>query len=231
MKKLLEIKNYSLIACLLLVFGTGCDNTSKKKNKTVVETSRTEYLPYYKEESFTPNWLTPGSKEEQDFHKIPDFKLTNQLGETVTQQTFQDKIYITDFFFTICPGICPQMTYNMSKLQQEFKNDSDVLLLSHSVMPSSDSVSVLKEYAEIHDVIDNKWHLVTGDKEQIYKLGRDSYFVENDLGEPKSIDDFLHTENFLLIDKNKHIRGIYNGLNRASIMQLITDVKTLQLEK
>jgi len=231
MKKLLEIENYSLLACLLLVLAMGCNNLSKKENETVVETSRTEYLPYYQEASFTPNWLIPGSKEEQAFHKIPDFKLTNQLGETVTQQTFQDKIYITDFFFTICPGICPQMTDHMAKLQAAFKADSDVLLLSHSVMPSSDSVPVLKEYAEIHDVIDNKWHLVTGDKEQIYALGRDSYFVENDLGEPKSIDDFLHTENFLLIDKNKHIRGIYNGLNRASIMQLITDVKTLQLEK
>jgi len=118
----------------------------------------------------------------------------------------------------------------MHKVQEEFKEDSEILLLSHSVMPSTDSVPVLKEYAKNHEVVANKWHLVTGDKKEIYALGRDQYFVENDLGEPKDIDDFLHTENFLLIDKNKHIRGIYNGLNRASIAQLITDIKTLKTE-
>ena len=98
-------------------------------------------------------------------------------------------------------------------------------------MPTTDSVSVLKTYAKNNNVIDNKWHLVTGNKDEIYSLGRNSYFVENDLGEVKSIDDFLHTENFLLIDKNKHIRGIYNGLNRASVSQLITDVSALKKEK
>ena len=229
MKKLLEKKRYSLIL-LLLVLCMGCKNEIKKENVEVVETSRTEHLPYYNEESFTPNWLIPGSQEEKDFHKIPDFKLINQLGDTVTQKTFENKIYVTDFFFTICPGICPQLAESMIKIQEEFKNDSDILLLSHSVMPSTDSVPVLKEYAENHGAIDNKWHLVTGDKEEIYSLGRDQYFVENDLGVPKSIEDFLHTENFLLIDKKKHIRGIYNGLNRASIAQLITDVKTLKAE-
>jgi protein SCO1/2 len=208
-----------------------CKNKTKKEDIQTVETSRTDYLPYYKEESFTPHWLTPGSEEEHNFHKIPDFKLVNQLGNTVTQNTFDDKIYITDFFFTTCAGICPKMTDNMFKIQEAFIDDSDILLLSHSVMPTTDSVSVLKAYAKTFGVIDNKWHLVTGDKTEIYNLGRDQYFVENDLGEPKNIDDFLHTENFLLIDKKKHIRGIYNGLNRASIIQLITDVKTLQLEK
>ncbi|GGG59123.1 hypothetical protein GCM10010976_32360 [Bizionia arctica] len=196
----------------------------------VVEDSRVDYLPYYNEESFTPNWMTPNSTEEKAFHKIPDFSLTNQLGETVNQNTFENKIYITDFFFTSCPGICPKMTDNMFKIQEAFKDDEDVLLLSHSVMPTTDSVSVLKTYAKTYNVMDHKWHLVTGDKNEIYSLGRDQYFVENDLGEPKNIDDFLHTENFLLIDKNKHIRGIYNGLNRASVAQLITDIKSLKLE-
>ncbi len=230
MKKLLEIKKYSLLSCLFLILCVGCKSDIKKENIKVVETSRTEHLPYYNEESFTPNWLTPGSQEEKDFHKIPDFKLINQLGDTVTQKTFENKIYVTDFFFTICPGICPQLAESMIKLQEQFKNDEDILLLSHSVMPSTDSVPVLKEYAETHGAIANKWHLVTGDKKEIYSLGRDEYFVENDLGVPKSIEDFLHTENFLLIDKNKHIRGIYNGLNRASMAQLITDIKTLEIE-
>ena len=218
-----------LFIVVLLIF-TGCKNEVKKENIKVVENSRVDYLPYYNDESFTPHWLTPNTEEEKTFHKIPDFSLTNQSGETVTQDTFEDKIYVTDFFFTTCPGICPKMTGNMAKIQEEFKNDQDVLLLSHSVMPSTDSVSVLRAYANKNDVIDNKWHLVTGSRDEIYTLGRDHYFVESDLGEVKSIDDFLHTENFLLIDKNKHIRGIYNGLNRASMAQLITDVKALKKE-
>jgi len=118
----------------------------------------------------------------------------------------------------------------MSKVQEEFKEDTNILLSSHSVTPTIDSVSVLKTYEEKNTIIDNKWHLVTGYKMEIYELGRKHYFVENELGIPKDINDFLHTENFLLIDKNKHIRGIYNGLNSASIAQLITDVKTLKQE-
>lgn len=219
---------YIIALCLLFFFS--CKKEIKIEKSKVVETSRVDYLPFYNDESFTPHWLTPGSNEEKNFHKIPEFKLTNQLGETVTQKTFEGKIYITDFFFTSCPGICPKMTGNMAKIQDAFKEDADVLLLSHSVMPTTDSVSVLKTYAKTHDIIANKWHLVTGDKTEIYNLGRDQYFVENDLGEEKSIDDFLHTENFLLIDKNKHIRGIYNGLRRSSMAQLITDVKALKRE-
>ena len=230
MKLLLELKKHNIILLFLVVITISCKKQIEKENINVIETSRVEYLPYYEDESFTPKWITPNSKEEKTFHKIPDFKLINQLGDTITQKTFDNKIYITDFFFTTCPGICPKMTNNMAKLQEEFKNDDSVLLLSHSVMPKTDSVSVLKTYANNNDVIDNKWHLVTGSRNEIYTLGRDHYFVENDLGEVKSEDDFLHTENFLLIDKQKHIRGIYNGLNRVSIAQLIIDVKALKLE-
>lgn len=230
MRLLSEANRSKILVISLVVLFTSCKREVQKENIVVDETSRVDHLPYYNEESFTPHWLTPGSEEERDFHKIPDFKLVDQSGDTITQKTFKDKIYITDFFFTSCPGICLKMTSNMTKLQEVFKDDPDILLLSHSVTPSIDSVSVLKDYAEDHDIIDTKWHLVTGDKNEIYELGRNQYFVENDLGIPKDINDFLHTENFLLIDKNKHIRGIYNGLNRASIVQLITDVKTLQSE-
>lgn len=210
-----------------LILFSACKQTVKKENIQVKETSRVEHLPYYNDESFTPHWLTPNSEEEKQFHKIPDFKLVDQLGDTLTQKSFEDKVYITDFFFTTCPGICLKMTNNMTKVQEAFLDNPEVAILSHSVTPSIDSVSVLKTYAEKNGVIDSKWHLVTGDKTEIYNLGRNEYFVENDLGIPKDINDFLHTENFLLIDKNKHIRGIYNGLNRASIAQLITDTEAL----
>lgn len=230
MKLLLGMNKSILILALATICFVGCKETPKKPNTTGDKTSRVEYLPYYKDESFTPHWLTPNTEEEKEFHKIPDFKLLDQNGDTITQQTFADKIYITDFFFTTCPGICLKMTNNMIKVQEALKEYDDVLLLSHSVTPSIDSVSVLKKYAEKYGVIDGKWHLVTGDRTEIYNLGRNEYFVENDLGIPKDLNDFLHTENFLLIDKNKHIRGIYNGLNRASIAQLITDVKALLQE-
>ena len=146
-------------------------------------------------------------------------------------KTFENKIYVTDFFFTRCPGICPRMTKNLGILQDKFENDDEVLLLSHSITPTQDSVPILKQYAEDHDVISGKWHLVTGTQQEIYKLGRKDYFVEEDLGLKKEADEFLHTENFVLVDKNRHIRGIYNGLNKASIRQLKLDIETLKKEK
>lgn len=224
------MNNYKLVFLGLSVIALSCNKRIDNKKVITEETSRVEYLPYYNDESFTPKWLIPGTEEENNFHKIKDFQLINQLGDTVSQKTFKNKIYITDFFFASCPGICPQMTGNMFKLQEEFQEDNEILFLSHTVTPTKDSVPVLKKYAERYGVIDNKWHLVTGDKAAIYSLGREQYFVENDLGEPKDINDFLHTENFLLIDKQKHIRGIYNGLNRASMAQLIVDIKSLQTE-
>lgn len=213
------------IFLLLIVLLIGCKQNNKQ------EGSRVDTLPFFNEASFTPKWISSKSKDLKDFHKIPDFNLINQNGEKVTQKSFENKIYITDFFFTTCPGICPMMADSMLKLQEEFMNDEDVLLLSHSVTPTIDSVSVLKKYALDKGVLDKKWHLVTGNKKEIYDLGRQSYFVEEDLGKPKGVDDFLHTENFVLIDKNKHIRGIYNSLNRASLAQLIVDIKALKKEK
>ncbi len=217
------MKKYSILflVCILL----SC------KEETKVKTSRVATLPYYSEASFTPHWLYKGDEELKNFHKIPSFSLVNQDGKKVTEKTFEDKIYITDFFFTTCPGICPKMTANMSVLQDEFINDDEVLLLSHSVTPETDSIQVLKDYAEAKEVVSAKWHLVTGERKTIYDLGRKSYFVEENLGEEKTEDDFLHTENFVLIDKDKHIRGIYNGLNKTAVQQLITDVKTLKNEK
>ncbi len=219
-----KMKSYSVKYILICVLGLliGCNGKE--------ETSRVATLPYYQDAMFTPVWLENESETLKDFHKIPDFQLVNQNGETVTQNTFDNKFYVADFIFTSCPGICPKMTENMTVLQETFKTDPEVMLLSHSVTPKLDSVPVLKSYAEIKGVIDSKWHIVTGDRKQIYDLGRNYYFAEQDLGLTKEADDFLHTENFVLIDKNKHIRGIYNGLNTQAINQLIADIKTLKQE-
>ncbi len=213
-----------VVFVLSFLLGTGCQESAQKM-------SRVTTLPFYSEATFTPHWLETDSDSLANFHQIPAFQLTNQNGEAVTEKTFADKIYITDFFFTSCPGICPKMTKNMGVLQDAFLKDRDVLLLSHSVTPEFDSVSILKNYAIAKDVIDDRWHLVTGERDHIYDLGRNAYFVEEDLGLEKDPDDFLHTENFVLVDKNRHIRGIYNGLNKTAIQQLIADVATLKLEK
>jgi protein SCO1/2 len=223
MRKLQKILNRFFL--LLIVIIISCKNKKKEEFSSRVNT-----LPYYNDASFTPKWIGFKNDELSSFHKIPNFELINQNGEKVTQKTFENKIYIADFFFTTCPGICPMMTISMLKLQEEFKKDTAVLFLSHSVTPTIDSVPKLKEYALDNGIMDKKWHLVTGNKKEIYDLGRKFYFVEEDLGEPKGIDAFLHTENFVLIDRNKHIRGIYNSLNRASLARLIVDVKALQKE-
>lgn len=210
----------------LLLFAVSCSKTNGNKEQN----SRVGTLPFYKEATFTPDWLEPGSEDLKDYHKIPDFDLINQLGDTITGASLAGKIYVSDFFFTTCPGICPKMTTNMGLLQKAFLEDEDVMLLSHSVTPEIDNVTMLQNYAEAKDVKAEKWHLLTGDRKTIYDLGRKSYFVEEDQGLDKTEDEFLHTENFVLIDQNRHIRGIYNGLNKTSVNQLIADIKTLKKE-
>lgn len=170
-------------------------------NESQPNKSRVETLPFYNEATFTPHWISPNNNILDTFHRISPFILTNQEGETVTEESFKDKIYVVDFFFTICPGICPKMMANMMDLQDEFLNDDDVLLLSHSVTPERDSVPVLKQYAENKGILSHKWHLVTGTQQAIYKLGRRDYFVEESLGLSKEDDEFLHTENFVLVLK------------------------------
>ncbi|QTN39509.1 SCO family protein [Cryomorphaceae bacterium] len=192
------------------------------------KTSRVDQLPFYNEATFTPHWLSPSSAALDTFHKIAPFSFTDQNGLVVNEETVEGKIYVTDFFFTTCPGICPKMTANMTLVQEAFLDDPNVLILSHSVTPNKDSTEVLAAYASEHGVQSNKWLLLTGDRQEIYTMGREQYFVEEDLGLERSPNEFLHTENFVLIDQNRHIRGIYNGLNKGSVQQLIADIRTLK---
>ncbi|MFT6528536.1 MAG: protein SCO1/2 [Psychrosphaera sp.] len=200
-------------------------------NVSLAESSlKDNNLPYYNGPEFTPNWLKPDSKELTDFHKISDFKFMNQLGEFVTQEDMKGKIYVASFFFTSCPGICPKMRSQLAKVQTEFRDNNDVYIISHSIQPENDTVEVLQDYAVENDIQAGKWHLVTGKREDIYTIAREDYFANEDLGEYVSNNDFLHTENIVLVDHNRHIRGIYNGLNKTSINHLITDINTLQKE-
>lgn len=162
------------------------------------------------------------------YHTIADFSLTNQNGKMITQRDYSDKIYVADFFFTTCQTICPIMTDHMVKIQEELKNDNEVLLLSHTVTPEIDSVAQLKKYAMEKGVDDAKWNLVTGDKKEIYDLARKSYLAAKDV--PYSENDLVHTENFILVDKKKRIRGFYDGTDPEAIEKLLADIQILKQE-
>ncbi|MCD2258114.1 SCO family protein [Psychroserpens luteolus] len=185
-------------------------------------------LPIYQPNRVDASLVDSTIQHKKKYHTIADFKLVNQNGDTITQDTYKDKIYVADFFFTTCQTICPVMTDQMSRIQSEIIDDDEVLLLSHSVTPEIDSVAQLKRYAIEKGVNDNKWNLVTGDRKQIYDLARKSYLVVKDDGMGEY--GMVHTENFALIDKDKQIRGLYNGVSPASVDSLIYDIKRLKKE-
>jgi len=186
-------------------------------------------LPIWQPAMINEELVDSTIQHKAKYHTIADFSLINQNGETITQDTYKDKIYIADFFFTTCPTICPIMTDHMYQIQKEILNDDDVMLLSHSVTPKIDSVAQLKKYAKEKGVIDRKWNLVTGDKKQIYKLARKSYFAVKTDGNGDEYD-MIHTENFLLIDKKRRIRGFYDGTNPDDISKLLEDIEVLKEE-
>ncbi len=187
-------------------------------------------LPIYNPVDVNPRLVDASVQHVRKNHAIGNFELINQNGEKVTAKTFQNKIYVADFFFTRCGTICPVMTSNMEIVQKEFLNDSEIMLLSHSVTPVMDSVPVLKAYAAAKGVLSDKWHLVTGAKKEIYNLARKSYFAVLDEGDGGD-QDFIHTEQFVLIDKKKRIRGYYDGTDLGAVQRLISDIRVLQRER
>ena len=166
-------------------------------------------------------------QHQKKYHKIANFSLINQNGKTITQDDYKDKIYVADFFFTTCQTICPIMTDNMHEIQKKIITDNEVMLLSHSVTPEIDTVAQLKRYANEKGVNVSKWNLVTGDKKQIYELARKSYLAVKDDGDGGAFD-MIHTENFMLIDKERQIRGFYDGTDAEEIERLLDDIKVLK---
>ena len=186
-------------------------------------------LPIYNPADVNPKLVDESLLHKRSQHKVANFSLTNQNGITVTEADYKDKIYVTNFFFTRCQTICPVMTHNMEKLQTAFLQDEDIKFLSISVTPIMDSVPVLRAYASKKGVIDAKWNVTTGNKKHIYNLARKSYFAVLDEGDG-GFQDFIHTENFVLVDKKKRIRGFYDGTDNEDIQRLINDIKILQKE-
>lgn len=187
-----------------------------------------ENLPYYNTADFTPNWYTAKQLDTLKLHKIADFSLIDQDGNTISSENVKGKIYVANFFFTICPSICPTMTQNLLDVHNTFKNDADILMLSHSVMPATDTVAQLKKYAHRWTIDSQRWHLLTGEKDKIYDLARKSYFAEKEIGLQKEKNEFLHTENAFLIDKNGYIRGVYNATLPLDIENLVKDIQVLK---
>ncbi|WP_417589641.1 SCO family protein [Owenweeksia hongkongensis] len=185
-------------------------------------------LPIYNPSELDSRLVDESVQRQGRGHRVLPFKLANQFGDTITEKNLEGKIYIADFFFTTCPGICKDMAIEKRRLQEVFKADDDVVIVSHSVTPEMDSVPIMHEYGEMQGAIEGKWQLLTGDKPQIYKLARQSYFAVMDEGGNGDEDDFIHTENFVLVDPQKRIRGFYDGTSAEAVDKLIADIAILK---
>ena len=187
-------------------------------------------LPVYNPIDVNPRLVDDSVKHISRNHRIAEFELVNQDGKVITKEDFEGKIYVADFFFTRCQTICPIMAVNMKDLQEHYRNDPELKFLSHSVTPVMDSVPVLKAYAEKNGAIEGKWEITTGSKKHIYELARKSYFAVLDEGDGGD-QDFIHTEQFILVDRSGQIRGFYDGTEKEEMQRLIDDIEILKREE
>jgi protein SCO1 len=212
-----------LFSSFLILSCTGKENTNEVKEEK-------EVLPFYNSADFDAEWIAENDERYSKIHTIDTFALSNQQGNIITKDSLEGHIYVANFFFSICPSICPKMIGNLSKLQKTYSNNPQIKLVSFSVMPWVDSVARLKRYGEDHQINPSQWYLLTGSKERIYNLARQSFFAEKGLGLKKTTNQFLHTESMLLIDKKSRIRGVYNATQVVDIERITDDINTLLKE-
>jgi protein SCO1/2 len=215
------VKNKNGAFFLMVLFFAAC-NAPKKKD--------IDALPFYNTAEMDAEWIAENDARYATIHTIDTFALKNQLGHVITKDTLDGHIYVANFFFSICPSICPKMMHNLLTLQDTFAKNNQIKLVSFSVMPWVDTVGQLKKYGAANDINPKKWYLLTGNKERIYTLGRTSFFAEKGLGLKKENNEFLHTESMLLIDKKGRIRGIYNATQVVDIERITEDIYTLLKE-
>lgn len=218
------------LMCLLIISVSCHTNTTLKNNQQFVATS-TVNLPFFNKPDWTPEWIDKSDRNYYKIHTIPAFSFLDQEGKIISNKTVAGKIYVTNFFFTTCRGICPKMTDNMYHLQESFKMDSNIIFLSYTVSPTIDNVDVLHKYAIEHKVNYKQWHLLTGQKELIYSIARKQYFAGDTVGYYQSGNEFLHTENFILVDKHSRIRGVYNGTLLLEMERIKEDIAILKMEE
>ncbi len=163
------------------------------------------------------------------YHAIPDFEFTNQDGKKITKSTFREKIFVTDYFFTTCGSICPVMKKQMHRVYKHFQNDADIVFLSHTVDPEHDTVEVLREFFKQFDAKPDRWYFVTGNKKDLYDMARAGYLLDDGKGDGGH-EDFIHTQNFALVDREYHIRGYYDGTDSVEINRLIKEIALLKQE-
>ncbi|WP_299459712.1 SCO family protein [uncultured Microscilla sp.] len=209
------------LAAAWLVCLNGCQPRQSKNTEE-------KPLPFYNKSDFTPEWIKKEEPKYQKIHTIAPFRFTNQDSEAVTNETLRGKIYVANFFFTTCGSVCPRMTENLRMIQEAFDASDDVRLVSHTVMPWVDSLPRLRRFVKRKNIDTKMWHLVTGKKEEIYTLARQSYFAEEKPGFAKDANEFLHTEHVILVDKKGRIRGVYNGMVQLEVKRLVQDIKTLR---
>jgi protein SCO1/2 len=211
-----------LASCAALVACIGISHRNQQ------QANAARVLPYYNTPDFMPLWLSP--KDTAQAHCIADFSLQNQEGNTITRSDIAGDICVANFFFTTCGSICPRMMANLKKVAAAFANDSFVRLLSHTVLPETDNVSKLDAYAKRSGIDARHWWLLTGNKEDLYRLARQSYFADEATGYNKGSGEFLHTENCVLIDRRGHIRGVYNATLELEMNKLIEHIRLLRQE-
>jgi protein SCO1/2 len=203
--------------------------TTNNQSLEAINTAN-ETLPYFNTPDWTPEWIEKMDSQYLQIHQIPAFNFKDQEGNGISNKTVNGKIYIANFFFTSCRGICPKMTSNMYLLQEAFRLDTTILFLSHSVTPDTDSVTILKKYALENKVNSKQWHLLTGPKKDIYDLAKKQYFAGDTIGFYQTGNEFLHTENFILVDQRQRIRGVYNGTLLIEIERIKEDIAILKKE-
>lgn len=204
-------------AAALLVLASACKFDGPSAGK----------LPIYGNRTPVTKTVNGQTVTDTIYQTIPDFKTVNQYGDSISSKNLNGNIYVADFFFTTCPSICPVMHRNMLNVYQAYKNDKDVKIISYSIDPKHDSVKVLKKYADKLDITGNTWWLLQGKKEEIYKLS-ESYLVRKPEEDAKQL--FIHDGYFILVDKQKRIRGTYDGTVPEQVNHLIADIKTLKAE-
>jgi protein SCO1/2 len=185
-------------------------------------------LPFYQTADRTPEWITQGTVAYARIHRVADFSLTDQDGNTITRADVAGKIYVASFFYTACQQLCPTLRSNLAKVQAAFRDDDRVLILSHSVAPEHDDTAALRRYASTNGMIRGKWHLLTGPTDEISRLERESYFAQlpdSVNGEPVRS---LHSETFVLVDEQGRVRGVYDGSLAYDTERLIADIHTLK---
>lgn len=207
---------FGLVLSSLFLFLAGC--------------SKPDGVPYYHTPDFTPIWTTDQNRIDT-LHAVLPFRFTDQFGDTITQENVENSVYLTNFFFTACPSICPKMMETVRIVYRKYRGNPAVKFLSHSVTPERDSISVLKKYAERKRIDGHQWHLLTGQRKSINTIARLSYFIEKEQGFLKDSAQFLHTENLILVDQRGHIRGLYNGTLAVEADRIIHDIGILLNEQ